>query len=133
GSLAVLAIKEIVFRPRGELILRSERARLPSRAFGSHQPSATGAAWHRGRALKKTAKCKQAGIAQAARKRTCREVRVAQSKHGGPLCPPRSGRRVKSTRPAERSTAAHHPQRRSDQRASSACSGQPGRNCRQAA
>jgi len=68
GSLAVLAIKEIVFRPRGELILRSERARLPSRAFGSHQPSATGAAWHRGRALKKTAKCKQAGIAQAARK-----------------------------------------------------------------
>ena len=29
GSLAVLAIKEVVFRPRGELILRSERARLP--------------------------------------------------------------------------------------------------------
>lgn len=29
GSLAVLAIKEIVFRPKGELIVRSERARLP--------------------------------------------------------------------------------------------------------
>jgi len=30
GLLAVLAVKDIVFRPKGELILRSERTRLPA-------------------------------------------------------------------------------------------------------